>query len=116
MLGLLILLLLLLVSTGLLYFRYVLSWRRSERGSYGGVQHTTRMPAPKLGDELFLPGSRLGERVDSRDKELDTLEVKAEITRPKKKKNQTRHRGIIRNKADIRRSYIVDALLERPKF
>ncbi|MEM9986949.1 MAG: hypothetical protein AAF804_17795 [Bacteroidota bacterium] len=114
MLGPLILIGLILATFALLYLRYLALQRRMKEAGSGSVQYTGKMEPPKLDDDLFLPGSRLGERMDGRPSELANLEVTPEVNKPKKR--TARRRGIIRDRADIRRSYIVDALLERPKF
>lgn len=98
---------------GYLYLRYRRIQARVRDTLPGRVQHSEQLEPPKE-VEPFLPGSRLQERMADFGKELDTLEVTPEVSKPKKK--TAKRRSVIRGHADIRRSYIVDALLERPKF
>jgi hypothetical protein len=79
----------------------------------GRVQHMERLPPPAV-YEPFLPGSRLQDRMGDLGRGLDSLEVTPEVTRAKKR--TARRRSLVRGHADIRRSYIIDALLEKPKF
>jgi len=111
--GILAIILIFLGLYGYLFLRHWLGNLRRKDSYLGGVQHAPKL-APEHVPAPVLPGSRLGERVEGRPKELDSLEVKATFKRIPKK--TARRRGIISSKSDIRKSYIVDALLERPKF
>lgn len=87
------------------YLRMQLGLR--EQGYGGGVQHSPKLE-PDLGnEEIFLPGSRVSDLVDS-DAELAAYDVQAS--------SSSKAKRLFRSKEDIRRSYIIDALLERPKF
>ncbi len=115
MLGPLVPIVILLGIIGFLYLRFQALQRRMREEGSGSTQYLAKMPPAKTGEELFLPGSRLGERSGpGKGAGLADLEVKAEVT--KVQKRTARRRGIIRSRADIRKSYIIDALLERPKF
>ncbi|MEM7375236.1 MAG: hypothetical protein AAF587_41965 [Bacteroidota bacterium] len=101
-----------LLITGLFYIRYLRLKYGLKDSNSGGVQHINQMPPKVNNDDLALPGSRVG--IDKR-----ILKVKEEMshglhietykkTKPKRKLGMTR--------ADLKRSYMIDALLERPKF
>lgn len=114
MLGLVAIILSILALYGFLYLRYLRIRANMTQTLTGNVQYSVRR-APSGEPEPFLPGSLLRDRMKDLGKELDDLEVKAEVS-PKSRSRKDRRRGVIRSRADIRRSYIVDALLERPKF
>ncbi len=113
MIGLVIILALALALYAYLYIRYRNIQERMQDLLTGKVQHMEKLVPPKE-YEPFLPGSRLKDRMGDLGQELDHLEVKPEIRRPHKK--TAKRRGIVSSRGDIRKSYIVDALLERPKF
>jgi len=89
----------------LLYIRYLRNRYVLPNRTTGNLQQLNKRP-PKVDTTLpFLPGSKVGEK-----KYLEDLEVR--VTTPKKKKKLR----YFSSKEDIRRSYIIDALLEKPKF
>lgn len=115
MLGPLIPVIFALVLLAVLYLRYRSLLRRTREHGTGSTQYLARQEPPKGAEGLALPGSRLGERAGpGKGAGLTNLEVTPEVIKTQKK--TARRRGIIRSRADIRKSYIVDALLERPKF
>lgn len=115
MLGPLIPVVIVLVLIALLYLRYRSRMNRMDGDSSGSTQYLARQEPPKGAEGLALPGSRLGERAGpGKGAGLANLQVKAEVTKVARK--PSRRRGLIRSRADIRKSYIVDALLEKPKF
>lgn len=78
----------------------------------GGVQHSARLEPTRLSEEPFLPGSRAG-------MEDSVARIKEEMSRGLKIqtfKKRGNSRRPFNTKADIRRSYIIDAILERPKW
>lgn len=113
MTGIVVLLLSALALYLLLYLRYRRIQARIRDTLPGRVQHSERLEPPKE-VQPFLPGSRLQDRMADLGKELETLEVKPEVRKTPKK--TAKRRSVVRSHADIRRSYIVDTLLERPKF
>lgn len=113
MVGIAAILVLALALYTYLYIRYRRIQERIQDSLTGKVQHMEKLVPPQE-YEPFLPGSRLTDRMSELGKELDQLEVKPEIRRPHKK--TAKRRGIVSSRGDIRKSYIVDALLERPKF
>jgi len=77
----------------------------------GAVQHSRREVPPPTAEDLFLPGSHM--EIDQQqilEEHLkDTPQI--EILTPKKQKKR-----LFRNKDDIMRAYIADALLDKPKW
>ncbi|MEM7659417.1 MAG: hypothetical protein AAF399_25080 [Bacteroidota bacterium] len=106
------LLIVLLSLFGFLLFRYLRIRFGFKDSNYGGVQHIRqREPKPDV-ENLALPGSRMGteKRVaDVREEMKQELHIQTYRDAGKKRK-------LFVSKADIKRSYIIDALLERPKF
>ncbi|MEL6624309.1 MAG: hypothetical protein AAFQ83_13535 [Bacteroidota bacterium] len=102
---LLIILLSLLVIALLLYVRYLRVRVGLGDSAGGGVQRMPQRAPTRPLNEAFLPGSRTGSS-SKKDK------GKEEEPAPRKK----RKARPFTSKADIKRSYIIDALLERPKF
>ncbi|MEO0473804.1 MAG: hypothetical protein AAF206_29610 [Bacteroidota bacterium] len=101
--------LLVIAYLGLRYLRLLL---RTKDSNYGGVQRSLRPSEKKATEGAFLPGSRvdIDDLFAEIDKELDNgLEV--EILGKKSAMQQ-----MFGSKNDIKRSYIIDAILERPKF
>ena len=70
------------------------------------------MPKPKEKQEVFLPGSR-SDLPDSIDMIAKTMKEGLEIYKFRKKKRKKNPLG---SKLDLKRAYIIDAILERPKF
>ena len=93
---------------GLLGVRYLLIRSGNRQAGGGGVQRLEQKPKGRPLNESFLPGSRTGSS-DQIDGEKDQKSAKGSS----KKKRRVRP---FTSKADIKRSYIKDALLERPKF
>ncbi|MEL6695739.1 MAG: hypothetical protein AAFU33_22730 [Bacteroidota bacterium] len=100
---LLIILLSLLVIALLLYVRYLRVRVGLGDSAGGGVQRMPQRAPTRPLNEAFLPGSRTGSS-SKKDKEEEPAPRKKRKARP------------FTSKADIKRSYIIDALLERPKF
>lgn len=78
----------------------------------GGVQHTSKLDPPKPKEEPFLPGSRAG-MDDAVARIQEEMKHGLKIQTFKKRRNAYRP---FSSKQDIRRSYIIDAILERPKW
>lgn len=94
---------------GLLLFLFIryLQMRAGLKDQFSGVQHASRKDPPAPDEEIFLPGSRLG----------SSALPGVTIDRPESpQKTSSKAKRLFRSKEDIRRSYIIDALLERPKF
>lgn len=78
----------------------------------GAVQHSSRAIPPNLSQEPFLPGSRAG-MGDAVAQLQEEMKQGLKIQTFKKRSNAYRP---FSSKQDIRRSYIIDAILERPKW
>lgn len=102
----------LLIIIGLFYIRYLRLKYGLKDSNSGGVQHISQL-APKVSsDDLALPGSRLGE--DQRLKKVKE-EMSHGLHIETYKKSKTK-RKLDMTRMDLKRSYMIDALLERPKF
>lgn len=81
--------------------------------NYGGVQHSLREVPPPPPESLFLPGSRS-------DNAPTVAEIMQELEKDMKvQKNIGRKRKrepVFQNKLDIKRAYIIDAILDKPKW
>ena len=99
----------------LLWLRYVrVRASLSDRKS-GGVQHSSFLPPPKDTTEDFLPGSRMGQ--DSSVEKMKAIMAEGlHINRLGAGKRRRRHPLAISSKRDLMRSYIVDAILDKPKW
>ena len=94
-----------------LFFRYLRIHFGLKDSNYGGVQHSLQVPPAVSTEELFLPGSRADEE-DAVIKIKKALEEGLEV----KVSKASKHKKLFRNKQDIKRAYIIDKLLERPKW
>ena len=101
----LIFLLVLCILGLLLYIRYLRSRYILPNRSTGSIQQLSQKK-PKIDTTTpFLPGSKVGRKEILKDLEVN-------INRTKKlKKNR-----LFASKEDIKRSYIIDAILDKPKF
>lgn len=89
----------------LLYIRYLHN-KFIRPGRMGGsLQQLPKRPPRKDTTIPFLPGSVVGKK-----KILEDLEVKVSTNKRKKKGRP------FSSKSEIRRSYFIDAILEKPKF
>ncbi|MEL7340637.1 MAG: hypothetical protein AAGM67_09140 [Bacteroidota bacterium] len=98
---------------GYLAFRYLRILLGSKDKNYGGIQRSPRLDPPSEAEKEFLPGSFMDRTfIDEIHKELEGgLKVTGTDDDEKKPK-----RRIFFSKKDVIRSYIVDALLDKPKF
>ena len=110
--AILVVLLVLLAIAALLWFRYLQIRLGFKDSNYGGVQHIRQMPPKPDPQAISLPGSRMGEAQLVEDLRK---EMKQELHIQTYGKNKYKRRLFV-SKADIRRSFIIDSLLERPKF
>ena len=111
--AILIILLMVALFTAFLFFRHLRIQLGFKDSNYGRVQHTQRLPKTKEKQETFLPGSR-ADLPDAVDEIAKAMEEGLEVFQfKKKKKNKGNPLG---SKLDMKRAYIIDAILERPKF
>ncbi|MEZ4829925.1 MAG: hypothetical protein R3C61_27125 [Bacteroidia bacterium] len=96
-----------------LYLRHLWTKLGFKDSNYGGVQNMPRLVEYKLTEEAFLPGSRAGE-ADSLEKIAKVMAEGLEIQKFKNKKKAKPR--VFTSKRDFQRAYIIDALLEKPKF
>ncbi|MEZ4776078.1 MAG: hypothetical protein R3D00_23075 [Bacteroidia bacterium] len=96
-----------------LYFRHLWTKFGFKDNNYGGVQNMPRMAEQKNHEEAFLPGSRAGE-MDSIEKIAKVMKEGLEIQ--KFSNNKKPKPRIFKSKSDFKRAYIIDALLEKPKY
>lgn len=96
-----------------LMFRYLRILLGSKDKNYGGIQRSPRLDPPKEPEKEFLPGSFMDRTfIDEIHKELEGgLKVTGSDDEDKKPK-----RRLFFSKKDVIRSYIVDTLLDKPKF
>ncbi|MCI4667705.1 MAG: hypothetical protein MRZ79_06050 [Bacteroidia bacterium] len=89
----------------LLYIRYLRNKYVRPNTSLGNFQQLAKRP-PKVDTTIpFLPGSKVGGKAI-----LEDLEVKVS------KREGRRKDRPFSTREDIRRSYLIDALLEKPKY
>jgi hypothetical protein len=81
--------------------------------NYGGIQRSPRLEPPKEPEAEFLPGSET-----RRSAELDDIldELEAEAKRTRLAMHSKPKRRIFLTHKEVVRSYIIDALLDKPKF
>lgn len=99
----------------LLRLRYGYVQGRLKRGREGGVQHSSLLLPPKDTTTEFLPGSRAGME-DSVEKIKKVMAEGLHIKRLDAEKRRRRHPLAFTTKRDIMRAYIVDAILDKPKW
>lgn len=87
----------------LLRFLYVRAGFKDR--NYAGVQRSFREEIPDDMGQSFLPGSRSSD--DSQDAEMELLDSLGQ---------RKRRRLPFSSKKDIKRSYIMDALLDKPRW
>lgn len=109
--------LVLILATGafalFLYLRHLWTKLGFKDNNYGGVQNMPRMAEQKNHEEAFLPGSR-SDQDDSIERIARVMAEGLEIqTFSNNKKPKPK---IFKSKSDFKRAYIIDALLERPKY
>ena len=97
--------------TGFLYFRHLRIQLGFKDSNYGRVQHTQRLPKPKEAQGNFLPDSRAN-LPDAVDEIAKAMEEGLEVFQFRRK----RKNNPMGSKLDMKRAYIIDAILERPKF
>ncbi|MEL6131769.1 MAG: hypothetical protein AAFR59_00145 [Bacteroidota bacterium] len=103
--ALLSIILLLVIISLLLYIRYLRVRAGLGDNAGGGVQRMPQRAPSRPLNEAFLPGSRsTGKKKEEKEEKPKSGDIKRKKARP------------FTSKADIKRSYIIDALLERPKF
>ncbi|MFK7923219.1 MAG: hypothetical protein AB8H47_14745 [Bacteroidia bacterium] len=97
---------------GILLIRYLRILMGSKDKNYGGIQRSSRIDPPKETEKEFLPGSIMDRTfIDEIHKELEGgLKVTGDDENKKTK------RRLFFTKKDVMRSYIVDALLDKPKY
>ena len=82
--------------------------------NYGFVQHSPKtIPVNK--EDLVLPGSRSKPVGSGLEDVKATLEKGLTVSKPALRRRKTKKRPFT-TREDIRRSYLIDALLERPRF
>ncbi|MDX2247695.1 MAG: hypothetical protein SF052_13000 [Bacteroidia bacterium] len=111
--ALIIILLAIAAFMGFLYFRHLWVKLGFKDNNYGGVQNMPRLAEAKNHEEAFLPGSRSGQD-DSLEKIAKVMAEGLEIQKLTKRKKQRPR--LFTSKKDFQRAYIIDALLEKPKF
>ena len=101
----------LLITLPLTYigFRYIRIKFGFKDNNYSGVQRISRKSPPKKSSEAFLPGSRSGE-----DSSVEMLKKHLAVDEPRKKKKK--QKTIFTSKLDIKRAYIIDAILDKPMW
>ena len=82
-----IILLVIILFTGFLFFRHLRIQFGFKDSNYARVQHAQRMPKPKEKQEVFLPGSR-SDLPDSIDMIAKTMKEGLEIYKFRKKKRK----------------------------
>ncbi len=98
---------------GVLLFRYIRILLGSKDKNYGGIQRSPRLDPPRETEKEFLPGSFMDRTfIDEIHKEL---EGGLKVTGSEDEKGKPKKR-IFFTKKDVIRSYIVDALLDKPKY
>lgn len=90
----------------LLYIRYLRNKYVRPNVQGGALQQLPKRPPKKDTTIPFLPGSVVGNK-----KILEDLEVVVTKDKRSSKKNR-----LFSSKAEIRRSYFIDAILEKPKY
>ena len=90
-------------------FRYLRIKFGFKDNNYSGVQRIPRQSPPKNSSEAFLPGSRAG---DDSSVELLKKHLQEDETTKKKKKPKR----VFNSKLDIKRAYIIDAILDKPMW
>ena len=90
-------------------FRYIRIKFGLKDSNYSGVQRIPRKSPPKNPEDAFLPGSRSGE-----DSSVELLKKHLEQDAPVKKKKK--QKAVFTSKLDIKRAYIIDAILDKPMW
>ncbi|WNJ20524.1 hypothetical protein [Pontibacter sp. G13] len=103
----------LFLLVGYLFYRHLRMRLGIKDSNYGGVQHISRQPPPPPPHEEFLPGSRANLPNAVEALEQETQGVSSPYEEPKRTSNR---RKVYKSKEDIKRSYMLEALLEKPKW
>ncbi len=107
-----------LIAFGFLVFILLFVYLRNRFGlkdkNLGGIQRSPKLPPPKPPEEAFLPGSVIT-RSAAIAEVLEELEKRPRIIELSGEKRKHQHRLFL-TKKDVLRSYIVDTLLDKPKF
>jgi hypothetical protein len=102
----------LLLLGGFLWLRFLRRFRFQSRNA-GTVQRIRRQPPPPPPVEAFLPGSRLADR-DTVHQAAEEMRSELHIERiPPSRKTRLVHEL---RRIDMRRAYMVDMLLDKPKW
>ena len=96
-----------LAYIGLRYVRIKFGFKDNNNS---GVQRISRKSPPKRVDDMFLPGSRAEE-----DSSLEALKRTLRQNQPVKK-TSSRQEPLFTSKKDIKRAYIIDAILDKPRW
>ncbi|GAB4420341.1 MAG: hypothetical protein OHK0039_33810 [Bacteroidia bacterium] len=117
MLGYILVPLFIALAAAYLYVRYLLLRLGLKDSKSGGVQHTPRAIPPKpRSDEPFLPGSRMG-LPDENSSELIHHIMSEGLAIYRQQYIKPRYtRRLFTSKQDIRRSYFIDALIDKPHW
>ncbi len=93
------------------YWRYIKIRFGLKDSNNGAVQHSRRAVPPPSAEDLFLPGSHMEQ--DQQEILMEHIKNTPQIEQisPNRKKKK-----LFRNKEDIKRAYIADALLDKPKW
>ncbi|RMG67459.1 MAG: hypothetical protein D6722_13095 [Bacteroidetes bacterium] len=104
--------LLLILLLALRYLQVRSSLRNAKAGS---VQHSSLRPPPKDTTVDFLPGSRAGAE-SSVEKMKTIMQEGLHVKHMDDRGRRRRHPLALTGKRDLMRSYIVDAILDKPKW
>ena len=97
---------------GFMYLRVLRLKYGHKDSNYGFVQHSPKT-IPENKEDLVLPGSRSQPKLSELEDVKETLEAGLRVVKSPPQKAKIRP---FNTREDIRRSYLIDALLERPKF